>query len=96
MSVLQFFDELARRLLQCQHLDALVTHQIDNRLRIRLALIHVQCHHTRILIVGIRNGMRNSGRGGHRHRTRRRKERVLPPAVHHKAGKGEQRHHHTT
>ena len=50
----QLFDERIRGLLQREHLNTLVTHQIDHSLRVGLPFEHVERHHPRIMVAGHR------------------------------------------
>ena len=77
--VVQRGHELVGRLLQRQHLNALVAYRIHNRLRIGLPLVHIRRHHTGIPVGRIRLSGGHRGGSLRRQLDLRHEERILPP-----------------
>ena len=93
--VIQRGHELIGRLLQRQHLNALVAHRIHNRLRIGLPLVHIRRHHTGIPVGRIRLSGGHRGGSLRRQLDLRHEERILPPDLQADAGHSHQRHNPT-
>ena len=89
--LVELLDEIVRRLLQREHFDALIPHDVDDGLRVRMAFVDVEGHHAGDHVAGVRPGRCHGRIDGRRQLRGRAEERPLPPHLEADAG---ERHQH--